>query len=69
MNENILKGKWHQALGAIKQRWGRLTDDDLSQIDGHAERFYGKLEERYGLAREDAERRYREFARNLELDD
>jgi uncharacterized protein YjbJ (UPF0337 family) len=68
MNESILKGKWHQAIGVVKRRWGRLTDDDLRQIDGEAERLYGKLEERYGLARDEAKRRYREFERNLEFD-
>lgn len=66
MNTDTLKGQWHQAKGAIKKQWGRLTDDDLSQIDGETERLYGKLQERYGIARDEAERRYRDFEKSLE---
>jgi uncharacterized protein YjbJ (UPF0337 family) len=55
MNWDQLEGKWKQAKGSIKQKWGKLTDDDLDVIDGHRDRLVGKLQERYGLAKEAAE--------------
>ena len=58
MNEDIASGKWKQIKGAIKQKWGELTDDEIDHVDGSAERFAGLLEERYGLAREQAEKEF-----------
>jgi uncharacterized protein YjbJ (UPF0337 family) len=55
MNADILKGKWKQAKGSMKQQWGRLTNDDLEYIEGSWERAAGKLQERYGWDRERAE--------------
>lgn len=66
MNQDLLKGRWHQIVGAVKQQWGRLTADDLLQIDGDSQRLCGKLQERYGIARDEAERRCRLFERSLE---
>lgn len=66
MNKDTLKGKWHQVSGRVKKQWGKLTDDDIQQIDGDSERLYGKLQERYGISRDEAEKRYREFERNLD---
>ncbi len=57
MNSDIMKGKWHQLKGKAKKEWGKLTDDDLDQINGDYERLVGKLQEAYGLDREEAERR------------
>lgn len=65
MNKDTLKGKWHQISGSVKKHWGKLTDDDIRQIDGDSERLYGKLQERYGIGREEAEKRYREFETSL----
>ena len=56
MNEQILKGKWHQLKGEVKSRWGKLTDDDLDRAEGDAEKLVGRVQERYGYAREDAKR-------------
>jgi uncharacterized protein YjbJ (UPF0337 family) len=56
MNEDILKGKWKQLTGGIKQEWGKLTDDALTEIDGSREKMVGKLQESYGYTREQAER-------------
>lgn len=56
MNEQILKGKWHQLKGDVKSRWGKLTDDDLDQAEGDAEKLIGRVQERYGYAREAAQR-------------
>ena len=56
MNEDVLRGKWLKMRGQVKQWWGRLTDDDLDRIDGNVDELAGTLQERYGYAREDAER-------------
>ena len=61
MNEDILKGKWREIKGGIKQKWGKLTDDDLAQVEGKEEQLLGLLQKRYGYAREKAEQEYKEF--------
>jgi uncharacterized protein YjbJ (UPF0337 family) len=61
MNPQILKGRWNQLKGEIRTRWGKLTDDDVSQIEGHAEKMIGKLQERYGYKREQAEKEINDF--------
>lgn len=54
MNDDQLKGAWRQAEGWIKEQWGRLTDDDLTFIDGRIEQLIGRIQERYGMERERA---------------
>jgi len=61
MNTDILRGRWTQMRGDIRSRWGKLTDDDLMQIQGEAEKMIGKLQERYGYKRDQAERELNEF--------
>ena len=61
MNEQILKGKWHQLKGDVKSRWGKLTDDDLDRAEGDAEKLVGRVQERYGYAREEAKREVDDF--------
>jgi uncharacterized protein YjbJ (UPF0337 family) len=56
MNQDILKGQWKQLQGRIRERWGRLTDDDVSQIKGSRDVLMGKIQEYYGRSREDAKR-------------
>jgi len=63
MNKDILKGKWLQLKGDVRSWWGRLTNDDVDQIQGDVEKFLGKLQERYGYTREQAEREVDEFLR------
>lgn len=65
MNKDILKGKWKQATGEVKSRWGKLTDDDIQTLDGEREKLVGKLQERYGLARDAAEKQVLEFESRL----
>jgi len=65
MNWDQMEGKWKQAKGSIKEHFGRLTDDDLQVIAGNRDRFIGKLQERYGIAKEDAQRRADEWAKTL----
>jgi len=55
MNSDQLEGKWKQLKGSVKQQWGKLTDDDLKSIDGKKDVLIGKLQERYGYAKEDAQ--------------
>lgn len=61
MNNDRTAGAWHQVKGKVKEKWGKLTDDDLTQLEGHAEQLAGKLQERYGIARDDAERQAKAF--------
>ena len=56
MNADVLKGRWNQVKGDIRSKWGKLTDDDMTQIQGDAQKLIGKLQERYGLKREQAEK-------------
>ncbi|GAA5110431.1 CsbD family protein [Alloalcanivorax gelatiniphagus] len=61
MNSDTLKGKWKQMMGDAKKNWGKLTDDDLKQIEGRKDKLVGKIQERYGSTREDAERQADEW--------
>ncbi|HYE34243.1 CsbD family protein [Methylocaldum sp.] len=56
MNWDQVKGNWKQVKGTIKAQWGRLTDDELDEINGEREKLVGKIQERYGIAREEAEK-------------
>src|SRR5262249_47764288 len=61
MNNDILRGRWNQVKGNIRSKWGKLTDDDVTQIQGDAEKMIGKLQERYGMKRDQAEKDLNEF--------
>lgn len=63
MNWDQVKGKWKQATGSAKSKWGELTDDDLMQIDGERDKLVGKIQERYGLGKEEAEKQVDDWAR------
>jgi uncharacterized protein YjbJ (UPF0337 family) len=65
MNWNQVEGKWKQMKGSIREHWGKLTDDDLDQIAGHRDKFIGKIQERYGIAQEEAQRRADEWMRTF----
>jgi uncharacterized protein YjbJ (UPF0337 family) len=56
MNRDTLKGQWTQLKGQVRKRWGKLTDDEIDQIQGDAEILMGKLQERYGYTRDQAQR-------------
>ena len=56
MNTDIFQGKWKQLKGEARVKWGKLTDDDFDQIEGNAEKLIGKVQERYGIARDQASR-------------
>ena len=56
MNEDILRGQWAQLKGKVREKWGKLTNDDLDQIQGRAEQLVGRIQARYGIARDEAKR-------------
>jgi uncharacterized protein YjbJ (UPF0337 family) len=64
MNQDRIEGNWKQFKGKIKQRWGKLTDDDLEVIEGKRDELAGRLQERYGIAREEAQKQIDEFSRS-----
>lgn len=55
MNSDILKGKWSQIKGSIREQWGDLTDDDMARAEGNREQLSGAIQERYGIAKDEAE--------------
>ena len=65
MNADRIKGKWKQLAGRIKSEWGKLTDDDLAYAEGHRDYLVGKLQERYGIARDVADAKVRAFEEQL----
>ena len=65
MNNDRIKGQWKQLAGTLKEKWGKLTDDDLMVAEGNSEYLAGRIQERYGVAKDEAERQVREFDRTL----
>lgn len=65
MNWNQIEGKWKQFSGRVKERWGKLTDNDLTAINGQREQLAGILQERYGWAKDQTERQIEEFLQTL----
>ena len=61
MNADMVKGKWHQLKGEAKSRWGKLTDDDWDRVEGDTEKLIGRVQERYGYARSEAQREVNDF--------
>ena len=65
MNWQVVEGKWDQIKGQVRQKWGKLTDDDVAKMKGKRERLVGKIKERYGLEKEAAEREVDDFIAGL----
>lgn len=65
MNWDQVEGKWKEYKGQMKEKWGRLTDDDLDVINGRRQQLVGKIQQHYGIAREEAEKQADDFAKNL----
>jgi uncharacterized protein YjbJ (UPF0337 family) len=63
MNQDQAKGKFQQLKGKLKETWGRLNDDEIALYEGQRDKFFGKLQEKYGLMREEAEKRIIEMER------
>lgn len=64
MNWDIIQGKWTQMKGAVKEKWGELTDDELDQIEGNKDKLVGKLQEKYGWAKDRAETEVTDYFRD-----
>ena len=58
MDNDRIAGNWKQVKGKVKEQWGKLTDDDLDVVNGRAEQLVGRLQERYGLAKDAARKEY-----------
>ena len=56
MNEDIIKGEWKEVKGSIQKKWGKLTNDDLDQINGDRTKLAGKIQKAYGLQRDEVEK-------------
>jgi uncharacterized protein YjbJ (UPF0337 family) len=61
MNRDIAAGKWKQLKGEVKRQWGKLTDDEIDQIEGNSEKLTGLVQERYGKSRAEAEREIKQW--------
>ncbi len=64
MNWDRIEGNWTQVTGKAKEQWGKLTDDDLSIVAGRRDQLSGKIQERYGVAKDEADRQLAEWERN-----
>lgn len=69
MNKDILEGHWNEIKGKLKEHFGKLTDDEITQIQGKRDRFIGKLQAKYGYAREKAEDELNKFLRTCKVEE
>ncbi|HUR87973.1 MAG TPA: CsbD family protein [Ramlibacter sp.] len=72
MNQDRIRGQWKQVKGRIKEQWGRLTDDDLDVIEGKRDQLLGRIQQRHGVAKDEAQRQVRDFEErnpDVSLDD
>tara|TARA_R110002074_G_scaffold390237_2_gene574037 strand:- start:186 stop:458 length:273 start_codon:yes stop_codon:yes gene_type:complete len=58
MNNDIMEGNWKQLKGKVRENWGNLTDDEVDEIAGKKENFVGKIQEKYGMKRDEAEKEW-----------
>jgi uncharacterized protein YjbJ (UPF0337 family) len=65
MNWDQIEGKWKQFTGSARERWGKLTDDDMQTLTGQKDHLVGKIQERYGIAKADAEKQADEWSQAL----
>ena len=65
MNDDKIKGQWKALTGKIKAKWGQLTHDDVDVAEGNSDYLAGKVQERYGVARDEAKRQVDDFHRTL----
>ena len=65
MNWDRIEGNWKQVKGKAKEQWGKLTDDDLTVVEGRRVELVGKIQERYGIAKDEAERQVDSWIRNM----
>ena len=61
MNEDRIEGNWKQLKGKVKEQWGKLTDNDLTELEGNQDQLAGRIQERYGIAKDEAEKQVKAF--------
>jgi len=61
MNTEILQGKWHQLKGSARAQWGKLTDDELDQVAGKRDQLVGKIQNSYGIGKDEAEKQMKDW--------
>jgi len=66
MDANFLKGKWKEIKGGVKETWGKLTDDEVTEIEGSEQKLLGLIQQRYGYTKEKAEMEYDKFITRLQ---
>lgn len=64
MNKEILEGNWNQIKGEVQKRWGKLTNDNLDQINGNRTKLLGIIQESYGVAKEEAEKQVKDWEKS-----
>lgn len=64
MNQDRIEGRWKQFKGKVKEQWGKLTDDDLDVIAGRRDQLLGRIQQRHGLAKDEADRQVRTWERS-----
>ena len=62
MNWDRIEGNWKQFKGSVKEQWGKLTDDDLDYVEGKRDQLAGKIQEAYGIGRDEADRQLTDWA-------
>jgi uncharacterized protein YjbJ (UPF0337 family) len=65
MNWDRIEGNWKQMTGKVKEQWGKLTDDDLTVIGGKQDQLVGRIQERYGIAKDEAERQVNSWVNRI----
>lgn len=65
MNKSIAEGNWKVFKGKVRERWGKLTDDELDQLKGKQDQIAGRIQERYGTARDEIERELEKLRKSL----
>lgn len=67
MNWDQIKGQWQRYRGQVKEQWGHLTDDELEVIAGNRNKLVGKIQEKHGLSKEEAERQLEEWQKYVKI--
>jgi len=67
MNKDRINGSWEQVKGSVQEAWGKLTHDDLAVVEGDRKQLAGKIQERYGIAKDEAEKQIHEWNRRTEV--
>ena len=65
MNSDTIAGNWKQMVGKAREKWGKLTENELEVIGGKKDQLVGKIQEKYGISRDEAQRQVDEFARTM----